>query len=125
MKEICNLIDRALDGELYYDDYSTTIQELGVESIALDAVRGVHTCFMRNGTFFDHPLKPDHIYSVANTFSKEGVAAALAAFDSRVATASQFHKALTEAGVAYARCTYAANRAVYLSKNTDVYIETW
>jgi uncharacterized protein YbcV (DUF1398 family) len=125
MQEVCQLIDDALDGKLYYDALAEKIQSLGVETIALDALRGIHTCYMKDAQIFDHPLLREHVYAVAPTFSKEGIAAALAKFDSQEFTARQFHEALADAGVAYARCTYGAKRAVYLGLNSEVYIEQW
>lgn len=125
MNEIQRIIDDALDGTLHYNSYSVKMKELGVVAIALDMLKGVHTCYMENGSAQDYPVAAKHVFPVANGFNENGVRDALARFDAEMSSGREFHKELADAGVAYARCTYGANRAIYVGRNTETYIETW
>ena len=125
METIRQIIDDALDGKLHYGSYSVKMMELGVEIIALDCLRSIHTCYMNDGRVFEYPVDEKHNFPVAKIFSQVGVVAALEKYDSESITAREFLKALCDAGVAYARCAYAANKAMYVGLNQDVHLEQW
>ena len=125
MQAVCNLIDAALNGEIYYDEFAQKVRELGVESISLDVIRGHHTFYTTDGQVFDHPLLAGHSFPVAAAFSKDAVAAAITGFDKRELNPAEFHRALTQAGVSFARCYYEGNRAIYISPKGEFYLEQW
>lgn len=119
------LINSVLNDEISFDQFSESIQKCGVESIAFDMVKRERRCYTGDGEVFDYPLEGQLKYDIGNTFKKEDVVAAIAAFDRREITANQFNLALAAAGVSFGRCYLKSKQALYLSPWGEFYLEKW
>jgi uncharacterized protein YbcV (DUF1398 family) len=84
-----------------------------------------HTFYIVGKKWFDHPLKDDVEFEVADTFNEDAVIAAIAAFDKCEITSSQFLKALAAAGVFYARSYSLGKCSFYIGQKGEVYLEKW
>ena len=125
MQPICDLLDRALNDEIDFEQFSNELLRLGVESMTFDFVKRHHAFYASGNAVVDHPLKDDRPFNIASVFSKEKIVEALAAFDSRQITVKQFHVALASAGVSFAHVYLRATRAIYLSPQGEFYLEQW
>ena len=125
MQTVPDLIDAAIDGQIHFDEFAEKIAKLGVESIAFDFVKRVHTYYMEGDGVFDHPLQHKTDLQIGKVFSREAVIEAIAGYDQRTITATQFHESLARAGVSFARCYEKANRAIYLSPQGEFHLEQW
>jgi uncharacterized protein YbcV (DUF1398 family) len=125
MQVICDLLDAALRGEIYFEELAKGLKEHRIDALSFDFVTGEHRFYTHDNKVFNHHSVYEPGYPVAKHFDKEAVVAAIDAFDKRQLSAVQFHEALAQAGICFARCFEAANRAIYMSANGDTYIEQW
>jgi len=125
MQVICDMLDAALRGEIYFEELAKGLKEHQIESLSFDFVTGEHRFYTHDNRVFNHHSAYEPGYPIAKTFSHEAVVAALEAFDKRQIAAVEFHRALANAGVCFARCFEKANRAIYMSNNGDTYLEQW
>jgi uncharacterized protein YbcV (DUF1398 family) len=125
MQVICDLLDAALRGEIYFEELAKGLKEHQIDSLSFDFVTGEHRFYTHDNQVFNHHSPYEPGYPISKVFNKEGVVAALEAFDKRKVTAVEFHKALAEAGVCFARCFEKVNRAIYMSQSGETYLEQW
>src|SRR5262245_53917034 len=99
MQEVIHLLERALDGGIYFEEFGENIQKLGIASIAFDVQKRRHTFCTKDQREFDHVADPNSPLEVSEAFDQNQIEAAISAFDKREYTAREFHKALARAGV--------------------------
>jgi uncharacterized protein YbcV (DUF1398 family) len=125
MQEVIHLLERALDGGIYFEEFGENAHQLGVASIAFDVPKRRHTFYTKDHREFDHVDDPNSPLEVSETFDQNQIETAILAFDKREYTARKFHKALARAGVSHVRCYLNNGRAIYLSPKGDFYVEQW
>lgn len=125
MQEVLHLLETALKGDIYFEEFGENVQRLGVESIVFDVPKRRHTFYTKDNCEFDHVPDPHTTLKVSAIFNKNQVEAAISAFDKQECNASEFHRALAEAGVCHVRCYFNNKRSIYLSSQGDFYLEQW